>query len=421
MNQLVQVNYPRRRFIQGVGGLLSLSFAEKLLGASTQQTDHHTAARIIFVYHPDGVFLEQWQPEQSSGTLIEFPESLLPLKPYRNQLSVLRHLNLFDGRGDGHEEASRCLLTGSTRPHLGSIDVLIAERFQQALLHAGVLASKSGGQSVSFLPGGAEKVADDNPIALYQRLFGDIEGRLSKLDVDILNSVYKELEAYKKYVEVDLEKIKLDQHAKQIELLMKTDDVCGGFDLDKFDYQADQKWNDRYCPTIVQMQMLNLITALECGISRVATLQISRHTSPLKMDFDWLDRWNDQYAMESHQASHNSGIIHAQQKKWINTQIATMLEALDSRPEPNKDRSGSMLDNSLVVVVSEISQGASHSRVDMPFYIAGGKAIQGYDTGRVLDCQGASHTQLLVSLSELMGQSAQGHFAGDTRLNGLVL
>jgi hypothetical protein len=98
-----------------------------------------------------------------------------------------------------------------------------------------------------------------------------------------------------------------------------------------------------------------------------------------------------------------------------------MLEALDSRPEPNKDRSGSMLDNSLVVVVSEISQGASHSRVDMPFYIAGGKAIQGYDTGRVLDCQGASHTQLLVSLSELMGQSAQGHFAGDTRLNGLVL
>ena len=78
-----------------------------------------------------------------------------------------------------------------------------------------------------------------------------------------------------------------------------------------------------------------------------------------------------------------------------------------------------MLDNSLVLVVTEIAQGASHSRKDMPFYLMGGQGIAGYNPGRILDCRGASHSQLLASMAQVMGCPATGAYAAAGSLPGL--
>ena len=123
----------------------------------------------------------------------------------------------------------------------------------------------------------------------------------------------------------------------------------------------------------------------------------------MKLDFDFLDGWAGRYAMESHQASHNDAEIHAQQKRWINTKIANLLTRLSEIAEPNVNKSGSMLDNSLVVVLTEVGNGAAHTRYDMPYYIVGGRASGLLRNGEVVDCRDASHAQLLYSIAELMG------------------
>ncbi len=414
------MGYDRRAFFQLLAGLGSFSYAQNLLGqASLVRRVPTTAERLLIVYHPDGAFLEQWHPKAMSGTITELSESLAPLLGMREQLVLFRNLSLLDGSGDGHEEAARCLLTGSKDPQQGSLDVHLAEAMKQALLHVGVLANKSQGHSISFFPGGAEKPADDSPLAVYQRLFAGGSSLRDDLDRDVLRSVEKDLAVYTDSLDIPRERIKLDQHLKQLRLLLSSAATCGGYDVSQYPYDEAKKWEDKAAPLILQMQIRNLVEAMSCGLSRVATLQISRHTSPLKMDYDFLARWNNQYPMESHQASHNSGEIQAQQKKWINQQLMMLFQLLKSKPEPNPERSGSMLDHSLVLVVSEISQGASHGRKDMPFYIAGGAGIEGYRPGRIIDAGGASHVQLLARLAQYLGQEPRGAYAGQGVLTQL--
>jgi len=410
----------RRSFLQYMTGLASFLWARELLGQSSPTPfDPKKAERLIIVYHPDGAFLEQWHPSALSGSISTLPESLLPLAPYRDQLMLLRRLNLLDGNGDGHEEAARCLLSGSISPSQGSLDVHLADTFKQALLHVGIQASKNQGHSISFLPGGSEKIADDSPLAVYQRLFQGSGLQSGSVDTVLLKNVEKELQSFLAKTDVERERNKLQQHLKQIQVLLSNTGTCGGFDLSPFAYEDTKKWDDKTAPVIMKMQMYNLVQAMECGLSRVATLQFSRHTSTIKMDYDWLNRWNNEWPMESHQASHNSGAIHAQQKKWLNQQLTTLFGLLAARPEPRTGRSGSMLDNSLVLVVTEIAQGASHTRKDMPYYLIGGKGIAGYTPGRILDCNGAPHTQLLYSTAQVMGGQPTGAYASAGALKGL--
>ncbi|MDQ3232916.1 MAG: hypothetical protein M3Q07_13945 [Pseudobdellovibrionaceae bacterium] len=104
----------------------------------------------------------------------------------------------------------------------------------------------------------------------------------------------------------------------------------------------------------------------------------------------------------------------------MNQQLATLFGLLAARPEPRVGRGGSMLDNSLVLVVTEIAQGASHTRKDMPYYLMGGKGIAGYNPGRILDCNGAPHPQLLYSMAQVLGGKPQGSYASAGALKGLV-
>jgi hypothetical protein len=409
----------RRSFLQYMAGMTSLLWARNLLGQSPAPFDPKKAERLIVVYHPDGAFLEQWHPSALSGSISTLPESLLPLAPYRDQLVLLRRLNLLDGNGDGHEEAARCLLSASTNPSQGSLDVHLADQFKQALLHVGVQASKNQGHSISFLPGGSEKIADDSPLAVYQRLFKSSGLQNDVKDTALLKNVEKELQNFLAKTDIEREKNKIQQHLKQIQVLLSSSGSCSGYDLSSFAYDDGRKWDDKTAPVIMKMQMYNLVQAMECGLARVATLQFSRHTSMIKMDYDWLNRWNNEWPMESHQASHNSGAIHAQQKKWINQQLTTLFALLAARPEPKAGRTGSMLDNSLILVVTEIAQGASHTRKDMPYYLMGGKGLAGYNPGRILDCNGTSHSQLLYSMAQVMGGTPTGAYASAGPLRGL--
>ena len=61
-----------------------------------------------------------------------------------------------------------------------------------------------------------------------------------------------------------------------------------------------------------------------------------------------------------------------------------------------------MLDNSAVVWCQELGDGRLHECKSVPFVIAG-QANGFFQTGQYLDCGGAPHQQLLVSICHAMG------------------
>ncbi|MFW7380774.1 MAG: DUF1552 domain-containing protein [Oligoflexus sp.] len=395
------MNVSRRSFLTG---LASLPFLPQYLMANSEQKKR-PIERLIFVYHPDGAFLDQWHLAQGAGAIRDLSKSLSGLQKFRDQMILLRRINILDGKGDGHIEPASYLLAGAKTQNYGTIDVQLAEYFEKPLIHLGVQASKYNGESISYLPGGSQKIADDSPISTHQRLLGD-PGTKNLPDDAVLDLVEKELQELVKGLP-EKEQIKLGQHLSQMKTLGRQVGACQTQGVDLSGYQEDLKHQDKAVPMIMDLQMEILVQALYCGVSPVASFQLSRNTSPMKMDFDWLDRWQDRWPMESHQASHNDAEIHAQQKRWINTQLAKLLGRLAALPEPNPQKSGSMLDHSLVVVLTEISNGAAHGRADMPFYIVGGRGSGLLKNGEVVDCGDASHSQLLYSLAGLLGMPAR--------------
>jgi hypothetical protein len=83
-------------------------------------------------------------------------------------------------------------------------------------------------------------------------------------------------------------------------------------------------------------------------------------------------------------------------------QLAYLLGKLDSV----KEGDGTMLDNTVVLLGSEITRGNTHSHMDAPFLVAGGGS--GYfKMGRMIDFAGdVPHNNLLVSLLNAMGVNA---------------
>ena len=86
---------------------------------------------------------------------------------------------------------------------------------------------------------------------------------------------------------------------------------------------------------------------------------------------------------------------------WYSQQHAYLLQQLDA-----VDLGGhSLLDESVVFFGSEIQDPPSHSRVNVPFLLAGGGG--GLRGGRWLKHQNDSHNDLLVSILNLFGDPRQ--------------
>jgi Protein of unknown function (DUF1552) len=119
------------------------------------------ARRLLYIYVPNGVWLPAFRPSQV-GPLGELPQSLSPLEPYRDRLTVLSGLSLNTARanGDGpgdHARAAASFLTGVQAKKSDGAVLLgpsadqillrgLAKQQPQVGLHLGCEAALSAGQ-----------------------------------------------------------------------------------------------------------------------------------------------------------------------------------------------------------------------------------------------------------------------------------
>ena len=158
---------------------------------------------------------------------------------------------------------------------------------------------------------------------------------------------------------------------------------------------------------ISRAQIDQMVMALSCDVTRVASLQWSRAVSQLR--FSWLG-----HSRTHHDISHLGDTDPTMTPQltaintWYATQVSYLLDALAAVPEGG----GTMLDNTLVVWGNELGRGNNHSETRIPFVLAGGAggAIQ---TGRWLRRGPLFHNRLLVSICNAMGMTEVDTF-GDT-------
>jgi hypothetical protein len=150
-------------------------------------------------------------------------------------------------------------------------------------------------------------------------------------------------------------------------------------------------------PAVGKLQMDLIVAALQCGVTRVASLQWGNSND--QSTYSWLG-----VKTLGHDMSHNnnncdpSGSKKLQTYQWYSEQFAYLLGKLSAA----KEGTGSMLDNTVVLWVSEFGESNGHSGDNLMWTLMGNAAGH-FRMGRVLNCGGRSVADLHTSLLNAFG------------------
>src|SRR5215475_12901870 len=217
---------PRRSMLRGLGATLALPLLDGMIPALTAQS--RTAAapvhRFGVMYVVNGMIMQNWTPA-AEGAGYEMTPTLASLAPHRNRFSVLSQLACVPspGRpGGAHAKASTRFLTDISPPTSEtwldagiSVDQILAQetgkRTQLASLELAIENGETAGacdvgfacaytNTISWRSANTPLFAQNNPRAVFERLFGDAgntdpKARLTRLreERSVLDSVTKEV------------------------------------------------------------------------------------------------------------------------------------------------------------------------------------------------------------------------------------
>jgi hypothetical protein len=423
----------RRGLLKALGGAaIALPFYQLLEGRPARADV--TAKRVIFFYFPDGVALpsggqslENDFHAQGTGANFTLSKQLEPLAPFKDDCVFLRGLTLGSFGENNHGEGAKKLLTGVDGGNGQSLDQFLAQTAGAGSpwhhLYLGAMSKqnkdtpRSADAYVSYPSAGQSIVPEDNPLTAFNALFGGAGGgkpgqsQPDPADVSVIDGVLDDMKSLQARLG-NVEKAKLDMHLEALRETEKRIKQVGGPAPASCDSPAapavDEAslYKDATFPDTLRAQMDLMVLAMACGLTKVGTLQASYHTSELIMSRFPGTEMSSPNDMRSHQASHygqaGSDLFGAyvKQIRWWMSQLAYLLDALKKRP----DGDATMLDTSLVLLCTEVSDGNSHSHHDMPFILAG-RANGRLSTGRALAFDNVRHSNLLASIAQAMGQN----------------
>ena len=397
-----QKHLPRRTVLRGLGASLALPLLDGMVPAyaALRKTAANPVRRLGVCYVPNGMEMRAWTPG-GKGSELELSQILQPLAPFRSQTNVLTGLadkvavpRPGEGIGD-HARASATFLTGvhvkkTEGPDIRagiSMDQIAARQLgaetQLASLELGVdsvetLGACDAGYSCAYTNTIAWRTAttplpmENDPRAVFERLFGstdstDVAARLARIrqDRSVLDYVGDRVAGLQQTLGPG-DRTKLDQYFDAVR------------DVERRIQMADEQ-SDREIPLFEQPAgipdtfaahsrlMFDLLAlAYQTDMTRVGTFMLSREVSGRA--------YPEIGVPDSHHgcSHHQNDPAKLEKLARINTfhmqQFAYFLDKLQSTP----DGDGTLLDHSMLIYGSGISDGNIHFHMDLPVVMVGG-------------------------------------------------
>lgn len=400
----------RRSFLLGgMGAALWLPFLASRKSRAAQTIPE--GLNFLILTWPIGID-GAWQPTSSNGSLTMHP-TLAPLQPFADRMLFIDGLDtLVQNNVNAHNEGTVSLYTGSTNfasftalSRLPSIDQIIADQIGDVTpyrsIHLGCLTNTPTSINTPFLHykgDGQALAATDDPNILYgdllQLTMGAESPELAELRArrkSVIDFLGEELAAVRSQVSRD-DLLKIDEHVEGVRALEKqiADLECGTPPPPEVD--SAQVLNNENFEAVFSAQTQLMALALQCGMTRVATLQLSNSDSR----FDLVDA-TDTCHYAAHFGSDPEDPL--RYSKYFMERVADVLATLDATPV---DGETSLLDNTVVLMSSEMAH-PSHAPDSLPFFIAGGTTHEFFKRGQMVDASGSIHTRALTSVVHAFG------------------
>jgi hypothetical protein len=422
----------RRTVLRGAGGV---SVALPWLAAMAPRLASAATApkRFAVVFFSNGVTTSQWNPT-GSGSNFTLSPVLEPLKDLQSKIVVLQGVTMETARqnnGNGHNVGMTNLLTArkfllEKQTDFGAVGWGAGTTIDQAIankvglttkfpsLQLGVQANSQykGGPYTFVSYSGPQKplTAEDDPRKVFARVFTDVGGdpAMQQAKLDRKRSILDFVKADFQQVSPRLgasDRAKLDQHLsgiREIERRLTLGSVSAAGCKKPTAPAATLAFtgNDNF-PAVGSLMMDLMTSAFACDQTRVATLQWSTGQSGTNHS-----KWAGPQAAPGyhHGISHQTDQASIDSLVRIQTWYVKQFADLGKRLQAVTEGDGTLLDNTTVLLASEVGVGNTHTFKDMPYVLMGGcgGAIK---TGRYLSGLNRTHNDLFVSLANAMGMA----------------
>ncbi len=381
--------FGRRGLLRGGGAVMALPFLETIAPRSSRAADGGPCRLVVF-HFGNGCHIPDFVPNGVGDSWTPSP-ILEGLGPHLDRITVLSGLSneavaeaAIAGSGDKHERDFASMLTGMPITPTGAGGISVDQRAAQHLggslgsLVAAVTARPhlhNGRYSWAGPKSPVPPLTD--PAQLWTDLFASADldpagaERLFTERTHILDAVRDDIQDLRGRLSTS-DRPRLDQHLQAVQQLQQNlglvpcEPPPAPPELDLLD--------DALRPARGELLMDLCVMALRCDMARVVAFSLGSTGGAHRFPFLGIDRGD-------HDISHLDMRIEEERaqyravSRWKVEQLGYLLGQLQAAPGSNGE--GSLLDETLVVGLSEMSRGGSHSAHALPVIVAGGGIVGG--------------------------------------------
>jgi hypothetical protein len=382
----------RRAALRGMGATLALPFLDAMVPAATAlaQTPAVPALRFGAVFIPMGERPGFWTPK-TTGAGFEFSPILKPLESLRDSLVVIS--NLDRPAGGTHAVSTATWLTGAAPKRTEaedflagiSLDQVIAGRIGRDTVfpsieistedQAGYIGACDVGYSCAYMSTIAWKGAttplpmERNPRVVFERLFGrpgTVAERVARMkqDQSILDSVREDVASLQRDLGAR-DRVRLTEyldHVREIEerIVRAERQAQSDITIPEAPVGIPPAFEEH-----VALMFELMAVAYETDLTRVFSFMMNREASQLVFPNIGI---NEPWHHISHHGNDPEKLAALVKiNTWQIGLFGKFLERLKNTP----DGDGSLLDHSVILWGSGMSDSNSHSAIDVPLLLAG--------------------------------------------------
>jgi len=391
----------RRTFLHaaagGVGATLALPFLESMVPALTAQvrTAANANPRLGFVYVPHGAIMDRWTPK-TEGAGFEFAPILQSLEPFRDKVNIISGLGHQAADTTAVHSLSPATWLSGVRPKAtqgtDAFAGITADQYAAAKIgqdtvlpsielgtedHSGLIGAcdRDYGciymNTVSWRTNTTPLPMEINPRKAFERMFGlggSAASRMARTQEDrsILDLFVQQSSDLQKKLGTQ-DRTTVNDYLDSVREIERRIQNAGS-------QQADAQLTLPDAPTgipysyedHVKMMYDLLVLAYRANVTRVSTFMVAREIS---------NRTYPQVGVSDghHAISHHSNQA-AKMEKNVKIQTYHMslftqfIEKLSTTP----DGAGSLLDNSIILYGSNMSNSNAHNHFPLPTLVVGG-------------------------------------------------
>ena len=421
---LTKTHLSRRTFLRGAGVTLALPLLDAMVPAATTWAQTAAKARTRFgaIYIPHGAIMPKWTP-RTAGAGFELSEIMQPLKPFYNQVTAVSGLEHAMAYGSGatanHNRSAAAFLSGAlakvgAKAHLGiTIDQVVARAkgqdtplpslelmIEESSLNCGDGLSCSYRDTISWQGPTSPLPMENNPQVVFERLFGDGSTDAErtarrKQSLSLLDSVAAEAGVLKRKLPTS-DRARLDQYLTDVREIERRIQKAGDSLNDDLDIPAAPTGVPKDMEDHIKLMYDLQVLAWQAEITRVSTFLMCKELSNAVYPKSGV---RDAF----HVLSHHSGVqSNIDRFTVLNRYHYSLFAYFLSKLKATPDGDGTLLDHSVVLYGSGMSDGNGHNHTDLPIVLVGGGSNRLAGGRHIVNPQHTPMANLLLSLLDTL-------------------